>query len=91
MTTFSGNPHPSEDDITGTVCSLLLNNKGSEIKLMNLSESIEVHWVFFYFNSSAKIIWKYAASKEKVKEGVISALHTYSPATAQCNLKKQQR
>ncbi|KAG7235194.1 hypothetical protein INR49_003105, partial [Caranx melampygus] len=43
MTTFSGNPHPSEDNITGTVCSLLLNNKGTEIKLVNLSESIEIY------------------------------------------------
>ncbi|XP_071344802.1 polycystin-1-like protein 2 isoform X2 [Trachinotus anak] len=41
MTTFSGNPHPN-NDISGTVCSLLLNNGDSDIKLRNLTEMIEI-------------------------------------------------
>ncbi|XP_056234655.1 polycystic kidney disease protein 1-like 2 isoform X1 [Seriola aureovittata] len=41
MTTFSRNPHPSSN-ISGTVCSLLLNNGLSDIKLTNLTEMIEI-------------------------------------------------
>lgn len=41
MSMFSMNPHPS-DDISGTVCSILLSNGESDIKLENLTEMIEV-------------------------------------------------
>ncbi|XP_076592826.1 polycystin-1-like protein 3 [Chaetodon auriga] len=42
MATFSGNPHPSEDNISGTLCSLLLSDGASDIKLTNLPEMIEI-------------------------------------------------
>ncbi|KAK5874078.1 hypothetical protein PBY51_019056 [Eleginops maclovinus] len=43
MATFLRNPHPSDSvQISGTVCSLLLSNKKSEIKLSNLSDMIEI-------------------------------------------------
>ncbi|XP_035484837.2 polycystic kidney disease protein 1-like 2 [Scophthalmus maximus] len=41
MSMFSMNPHPS-DDISGTVCSILLSNGESDIKLENLTEMIEI-------------------------------------------------
>lgn len=43
MSTFSTNPHPSNDSISGTVCSLVLSEGNVEIKLTNLSEMIEVN------------------------------------------------
>ncbi|XP_051236275.1 polycystic kidney disease protein 1-like 2 [Dicentrarchus labrax] len=42
MSTFSSNPHTSDDNISGTVCSLLISNGTSEIKLSNLTEPIEI-------------------------------------------------
>lgn len=42
MATFTNNPHPSDDNISGTVCSLLLSDGKSDIKLKNLTEVIEV-------------------------------------------------
>lgn len=42
MATFSRNPHPSDDNISGTLCSLLLTDGVSDIKLTNLTEMIEV-------------------------------------------------
>ncbi|XP_029353372.1 polycystic kidney disease protein 1-like 2 [Echeneis naucrates] len=41
MTIFTGNPHPF-DEISGTVCSLLLSNGATDIKLSNLTEMIEI-------------------------------------------------
>ncbi|XP_030016916.1 polycystic kidney disease protein 1-like 2 [Sphaeramia orbicularis] len=43
LATFSNNPHPSDDNITGTVFSILLSNGVSDIKLDNLSEMIEIY------------------------------------------------
>ncbi|KAF3686523.1 Polycystic kidney disease protein 1-like 2 PC1-like 2 protein Polycystin-1L2 Precursor [Channa argus] len=42
LATFSQNPHPSNDSISGTVCSLFLSNGVSDIKLTNLSQMIEI-------------------------------------------------
>ncbi|XP_042266749.1 polycystic kidney disease protein 1-like 2 [Thunnus maccoyii] len=42
MATFSGNPHLSDDNISGTVCSLLLSDGVSDIRLENLTEMIEI-------------------------------------------------
>ncbi|XP_028999726.1 polycystic kidney disease protein 1-like 2 [Betta splendens] len=42
MASLSDNPHPSDDNITGTVCSLLLTNGVSDITLWNLSDMIEI-------------------------------------------------
>ncbi|XP_039984151.1 polycystic kidney disease protein 1-like 2 isoform X2 [Xiphias gladius] len=42
MATFSRNPHPSSDNISGTLCSLLLSSGVSDIKLANLTEMIEI-------------------------------------------------
>lgn len=42
MATFSENPHPSDDNISGTLCSLLLSDGASDITLANLTEMIEV-------------------------------------------------
>ncbi|XP_054628004.1 polycystic kidney disease protein 1-like 2 [Dunckerocampus dactyliophorus] len=42
MATFSENPHPSDDNISGTVCSLLLNNGVSDVELANLTQMIEI-------------------------------------------------
>lgn len=42
MSTFSKNPHPSDDNISGTLCSLLLSDGDHEIELRNLTELIEV-------------------------------------------------
>ncbi|XP_072237414.1 polycystin-1-like protein 2 [Leuresthes tenuis] len=42
VATFSSNPYPSDDNITGTVCSIQLSDGKSEIKLENLEESIEI-------------------------------------------------
>ncbi|XP_034437184.1 polycystic kidney disease protein 1-like 2 [Hippoglossus hippoglossus] len=42
LATFSPNPHPSDDNISGTVCSILLSNEFSDIKLENLTEMIEI-------------------------------------------------
>lgn len=47
MTTFNQNPHPSGDNITGTVCSLLISDGNREIKLNHLTEMIEVRTVCF--------------------------------------------
>lgn len=46
MATFSVNPHPSDDNISGTLCSLLLSDGASDIKLANLTEMIEVQPFF---------------------------------------------
>ncbi|CAK6973388.1 polycystic kidney disease protein 1-like 2 [Scomber scombrus] len=43
LVTFSRNPHPSDDNISGTVCSLLLSDGVSDIKLENLTEMIEIY------------------------------------------------
>nr|XP_033488033.1 polycystic kidney disease protein 1-like 2 [Epinephelus lanceolatus] len=43
MATFSRNPHPSDDNISGTLCSLLLTDGVSDIKLTNLTEMIEIY------------------------------------------------
>uniref|UniRef100_UPI003AAB5C42 polycystin-1-like protein 2 n=1 Tax=Centroberyx gerrardi TaxID=166262 RepID=UPI003AAB5C42 len=42
MATFSRNPHPSNDSISGTVSSLLLSNGRTDIHLTNLTEMIEI-------------------------------------------------
>ncbi|KAF1392766.1 hypothetical protein PFLUV_G00031470 [Perca fluviatilis] len=42
MAAFSQNPHPYNNNISGTVCSLILNNGVSDIKLANLPEMIEI-------------------------------------------------
>ncbi|XP_032363993.1 polycystic kidney disease protein 1-like 2 [Etheostoma spectabile] len=42
MAAFPQNPHPSNHTISGTVCSLLLSNGESDIKLANLTEMIEI-------------------------------------------------
>lgn len=42
MATFSTNPHPSNDSISGRVCSLVLSEGVDEIKLKNLNKMIEV-------------------------------------------------
>lgn len=46
MSTFSTNPHPSGVNISGTLCSLILSDGDSDIKLANLTEMIEVHTHF---------------------------------------------
>ncbi|XP_008291325.1 polycystic kidney disease protein 1-like 2 [Stegastes partitus] len=40
--TFSVNPHPSDENISGTVCSLMLSNGKSDLKIQNLSEMFEI-------------------------------------------------
>lgn len=47
MSTFSTNPHPSNDSISGTVCSLVLSEGNVEIKMTDLPEMIEVAPVCF--------------------------------------------
>ncbi|XP_034536415.1 polycystic kidney disease protein 1-like 2 [Notolabrus celidotus] len=42
LTTFSKNPHPSDDNITGPIFSIILKNGISEIKLSNLTQMIEI-------------------------------------------------
>ncbi|XP_053279260.1 polycystic kidney disease protein 1-like 2 [Pleuronectes platessa] len=42
LSTFSPNPHPSDDNISGTVCSILFSDDVSDIKLENLTERIEI-------------------------------------------------
>ncbi|XP_073320377.1 polycystin-1-like protein 2 [Pagrus major] len=42
MATFSTNPHPSGVNISGTLCSLLLTDGESDIKLADLTEMIEI-------------------------------------------------
>lgn len=42
MTTFIGNPYPSTENITGTVCTLELRDGLTEISVENLTELIEV-------------------------------------------------
>ncbi|CAG5857105.1 unnamed protein product [Menidia menidia] len=42
MATFSSNPHPSDDNITGTVSNIILSDGKSNIKVENLSEMIEI-------------------------------------------------
>ncbi|XP_030269688.1 polycystic kidney disease protein 1-like 2 [Sparus aurata] len=42
MSTFSTNPHPSGVNISGTLCSLILSDGDSDIKLANLTEMIEI-------------------------------------------------
>ncbi|XP_029937961.1 polycystic kidney disease protein 1-like 2 [Myripristis murdjan] len=42
MATLSNNPHPSDDNISGTVCSVFLSDGHSDIKLSNLTEMIEI-------------------------------------------------
>ncbi|XP_040889158.1 polycystic kidney disease protein 1-like 2 [Toxotes jaculatrix] len=42
MSTFSENPHPSNVNISGTLCSLVLSDGVSDIKLTNLTEMIEI-------------------------------------------------
>ncbi len=46
MATFSANPHPSADNISGTLCSLFLSDGKADIKLTNLTEMIEVQPFF---------------------------------------------
>lgn len=47
MTTFSTNPHPSDDNISGTVCSLVLSDGTKDIVLSNLRDMIEVNMACF--------------------------------------------
>lgn len=54
MATFNQNPHPSDDNITGTVCSLLISDGSKEIKLKHLTEMIEVRTVFV---PSLTLLW----------------------------------
>ncbi|KAM7014913.1 polycystin-1-like protein 2 [Tautogolabrus adspersus] len=42
LATFSNNPHPSDDNITGSVFSILINDGTSDIRLANLTENIEI-------------------------------------------------
>ncbi|XP_077448719.1 polycystin-1-like protein 2 isoform X3 [Stigmatopora argus] len=42
MATLSLNPHPSDDNISGKVCSLLLSDGNSDVELANLTEMIEI-------------------------------------------------
>lgn len=42
MTTFNENPYPSDDNITGSVCSLSLSDGTQDIKVANLTEMVEV-------------------------------------------------
>ncbi|XP_041841661.1 polycystic kidney disease protein 1-like 2 isoform X2 [Melanotaenia boesemani] len=42
MATFTSNPHPSYDNISGTVCNVLLSDGTSDIMLKNLSTMIEI-------------------------------------------------
>ncbi|XP_060892627.1 polycystin-1-like protein 2 [Labrus mixtus] len=42
LTTFSNNPHPSDDNITGSVFNILINDGTSDITLANLTEKIEI-------------------------------------------------
>ncbi|XP_076739560.1 polycystin-1-like protein 2 [Maylandia zebra] len=42
MTTFNENPYPSEDNITGSVCSLSLSDGTQDIKVANLTEMVEI-------------------------------------------------
>lgn len=55
MATFSQNPHPSDDNISGTVCSLLISDGNREIKLKHLTEMIEVGT--FFFALSLTLLW----------------------------------
>lgn len=52
MSTFSGNPHP-DDAISGIVCSLLLSDGVSDIKLANLTQMIEVQ-IYIYDEGNSK-------------------------------------
>lgn len=54
MSTFSRNPHPSDDNISGTVCSLLLSDGDTEVKLANLTELIEVQPISFSVGGKQK-------------------------------------
>lgn len=58
MTTFNENPYPSEDNITGSVCSLSLSDGAQDIKVANLTEMVEVQptYCLLYENSSVDII-----------------------------------
>nr|XP_046201047.1 polycystic kidney disease protein 1-like 2 [Oncorhynchus gorbuscha] len=42
VTTFIGNPYPSTENITGTVCTLVLRDGLAEISVENLTELIEI-------------------------------------------------
>ncbi|XP_074522616.1 polycystin-1-like protein 2 [Halichoeres trimaculatus] len=42
LTTFSSNPHPSDENITGPVYSITLSDGSSNIQLSNLEEMIEI-------------------------------------------------
>ncbi|KAK9542862.1 hypothetical protein VZT92_000688 [Zoarces viviparus] len=42
LAVFSNNPHPSDGNITGSVCSLLLSDGVADIKLANLTQMIEI-------------------------------------------------
>ncbi|CAJ1049792.1 polycystic kidney disease protein 1-like 2 [Xyrichtys novacula] len=42
LTTFSKNPHPSDENISGPVFSVILSDGDSDIKLANLTEMIEI-------------------------------------------------
>ncbi|KAM4593570.1 polycystin-1-like protein 3 [Odontesthes bonariensis] len=42
VATFSDNPYPSDDNITGSVCDIQISDGNSKIKLENLEESIEI-------------------------------------------------
>lgn len=65
MTTFSGNPHPSDDNISGTVFNLILSDGVADIELKNLSEMIEVQNI--YLN---------VGGKQREKRVILGALHT---------------
>ncbi|XP_061598114.1 polycystin-1-like protein 2 isoform X2 [Cololabis saira] len=42
MATFNNNPHPSDDNISGIVCNIILSDGKSDIKMQNLTEKIEI-------------------------------------------------
>ncbi|XP_017296730.1 polycystic kidney disease protein 1-like 2 [Kryptolebias marmoratus] len=42
MATFPSNPHPSDDNISGSVCNFILSDGADEIRLENLTEMIEI-------------------------------------------------
>lgn len=55
VTTFIGNPYPSTENITGTVCTLVLRDGLTEISVENLTEPIGVGYRIEqanYFNFS---------------------------------------
>ncbi|GAA6233594.1 polycystic kidney disease protein 1-like 2 isoform X2 [Lates japonicus] len=62
--TFSGNPHPSNDNISGTICSILLSNGVSDIKLENLPVMIEI---FMPRPNAAALMNSTAVLKENTK------------------------